>query len=217
MLFLRKTVTKYLYCRQKLLDAWKYISWVFMGVPWGWMTRPTSKTGPGNGVTDSQQFVGLVNVALHQSKHTPHLLDTDVQAECKYRPPAHLGPDGRAIFVHVLVHPVHSTHCFVIVFNKERLTNANSLCVWSLPPFCWLQWVHPDLVRNCIDDAVVVPLNNHHSALGVSCEVKKKILSSASPSHSQIWVEHHQAGLSKGYLCKRSLLMWDSQQGLRSE
>ena len=45
------------------------------------MTRPTSKTGPDNGVTDSQQFIGLVNIALRQSKHVPHLLDTDVQAE----------------------------------------------------------------------------------------------------------------------------------------
>ena len=90
------------------------------------MTRPTSKTGPGNGVTGSQQFVGLVNVALRQSKH---LLDTDVQANCKYRPAALLGPDGRAIFVHVLVHPVRSTHCFVTMFDKERLTNVNSLCV----------------------------------------------------------------------------------------
>ena len=60
------------------------------------MTRPTSKTGPGNGATDSQHFVGLVNVALRQSKHVQYLLDTDIQAECKYRPPALLGPDGRA-------------------------------------------------------------------------------------------------------------------------
>ena len=95
------------------------------------MTRPTSKTGPGNGVTDSQQVVGLVNVALRQSKHMLHLLDSDVQAECKYRPLALLGPDGRAIFVHVLVHSVHSTHCFVIMFDKERLTNVKSLCVRS--------------------------------------------------------------------------------------
>ena len=93
------------------------------------MTRPTIKTGPGNGVMDSQQFVCLVNVALRQSKHVPHLLDTDAQAECKYRPPALLGPDGRAIFVHVLAHPVHSTHCFVVMFDKERLTNVSSLCV----------------------------------------------------------------------------------------
>ena len=93
------------------------------------MTRPTSKTGPGNGATDSQQVIGLVNVALRQSKHVPYLLDTDVQAECKYRPPALLGPDGGEIFVHVLVHPVHSTHCFVIMFDMERLTNISSLCV----------------------------------------------------------------------------------------
>ena len=95
------------------------------------MMRPTSKTGPGNGVTDSQQFIGLVNIVLRQSKHVPHLLDTDVQAEWKYRPPALLGPDGLAIFVHVLVQPVHSTHCFVIMCDKERLTNVNSLCVCS--------------------------------------------------------------------------------------
>ena len=63
------------------------------------MTRSTSKTGPGNGATDSQQVVGLVNVAVRQSKQVPHLLDTDVQAECKYRPPPLLGPDSRAIFV----------------------------------------------------------------------------------------------------------------------
>ena len=93
------------------------------------MTRPTSKTGPGNGATDSQQVDGLVNVALRQSKHVPHLLDTDVQAECKYRQPALLGPDGGVIFAHVLVHPVRSTHCFVIMFAMERLNNVNSLCV----------------------------------------------------------------------------------------
>ena len=52
-------------------------------------------------------------------KHAPHLLDTNVQAECRYRPPALLAPDGRVIFVHVLVQPVHSTHCFVIMFDKE--------------------------------------------------------------------------------------------------
>ena len=95
------------------------------------MTRPMIKTGPGNGATDSQQVVGLVNIALRQSKHVLHLLDTDVQAEYKYRLPALLGPDGRAIFVHVLVQPVHSTHCLVIMFDKERLTNVNSLCVCS--------------------------------------------------------------------------------------
>ena len=93
------------------------------------MMRPTSKTDPGNSATDSQQIVGLVNIALRQSKHVPHLLDTDVQAERKYRPPALLGPDGRAIFVHVLVHPVHSTHYFIIMVDKERLTNVNFLCV----------------------------------------------------------------------------------------
>ena len=93
------------------------------------MTRPTSKTGPGNGPTDSQQFVALVNVALRQSKQVPHLLGADVQAEWKYRPSAILGPDGRAIFIHVLVHPVHPTHCFVIMVDKERLTNVNSLCI----------------------------------------------------------------------------------------
>ena len=90
------------------------------------MTRPTSKTGPGNGLTDSQQFIGLVNVALRQSKRVLHLLDTDVQAECKYR-----SPDGRVIFIHILVHLVHSTHCFVVTLDKERLTNVNSLCICS--------------------------------------------------------------------------------------
>ena len=183
-----------------------------MGAAWGWMTRPTSKAGPGNGVTDSQQFFDLVNITLRQLKHVPHLLDTDVQAECKCRPPALLGLDGRAIFVHLLVQPVHSTHCFVVMFDKERLTNVNSLCVCSWPSFCWLQWVHPNLVWNCIDDAVVVSLHNHHSILGISQKVKN-ILSSASPSLSQIWVEHHLASLSEGYLCKRSPLMWDSPQG----
>ena len=81
------------------------------------MTRLTSRTGPGNSATNSQQVV-----ALRQSKQVLHLLDTEVQTECKYRPQPLLGPDGHAIFVHALLHSVHPTHCFFIMFDKKRLT-----------------------------------------------------------------------------------------------
>ena len=96
---------------------------------------------PGDGTPNSKmiQWFGLACWCC--PVQVPSLLDTDIYTKSKQWPPPLLSMAGDAVLVHILVHPINTSHCLVAVQPQPCL----KLCCIIMLLSCQCTTVKPDL------------------------------------------------------------------------